>query len=238
VLVKIKSLIAEFGTASTILYCTDLLLAKYLKVGGLYSYRIVAQPVLSQPWLAGVRGQSIVIRTVGRDESVLKEMPLSDDVLKFRFQQEAICIGAFKDSCMIGCLWICLGPYREDEVRCCFIPMPPDRCSWDFGVYLVPQYRNGLAFARLWDGANTLLRSKHINWSFSRISTLNPRSLASHHRMGARQVGRAFYLRLGKWQLMMASLRPFVHLSIGMDQVPQIRIEAPSLIKSLPSSNG
>lgn len=202
------------------------------KLGGsacLYRYVLVAQPVRQTPLLGPRRGRSIEVRQVDPDDPALGAMPLSPEVLRFRFGQGAVCFGAFQDGAMIGCLWLCLGPYEEDEVRCRFTPLPAGRASWDFDVYVLPELRTGLAFARLWDAANKHLRERGVAWSFSRISAFNPLSLASHARLGAQRVGTATYLRVGRWQVMTSSLPPRFHVSTGPQAVPRISLRVPEV---------
>jgi hypothetical protein len=129
---------------------------------------------------------------------------------------------------VIGCLWLCLDPYLEDEVRCRFMPMPPGQVAWDFDVYLRPEHRVGFGFARLWDEANSLLRARGVAWSISRISVLNTKSLAAHDKLGIRTLATAAFLRVGRLQLMLASLPPFVHLSSSASSAPTLALHAPA----------
>lgn len=218
----------EFGAVSGALYILDRALKRLGLPAGVYRYILVAQPVPDRPLLGPRRGQSIAVRQVSRGDPALAAMPLSDDVLEYRFAQGALCFGAFQGEAMIGCLWICLGSYDEDEVRCRFVPLPPGGASWDFDIYVRDDLRTGLAFARLWDTVNADLRGRGVAWSFSRISAFNPRSLASHNRLGARRIGTATYLSLGPWQVMLSSLPPRLHVSTGPRAVPEVRLPAPS----------
>ncbi len=154
-------------------------------------------------------------------------LPLDEAVLAYRASQGAVCFAAFKEEDVIGCLWLCLSPYDEDEVRCRYRPAPAGEASWDFDVYLMPAHRSGLGFARLWDEANAYLRQRGIAFSWSRISAFNPTSLASHARLGARVAGQATFLRLGPCQLMLASLPPRWHLSFRPTDRPSITLQNP-----------
>lgn len=165
-----------------------------------------------------------MIRQVDAKDPVLLSLPLEQRVLAYRAEQGAICFGAFKEGQIIGCLWLCLASYEEDEVRCRYQPAPPDKTSWDFDVYLRPEHRSGLGFARLWDEANDFLRRRGVAVSWSRISAFNPSSIASHARLGAKVVGNATFLQLGPCQLMMASMPPYVHLSVRKVDVPSIKL--------------
>lgn len=162
-------------------------------------------------------------------DPLLLSLPLQDHVLRYRAGQGAICFGAFKQEEIIGCLWLCLTPYEEDEVRCRYHPEPPGRASWDFDVFLRPDHRSGLGFARLWDVANSFLREQGVSVSWSRISAFNPASIASHARLGARVMGRGTFLRLGPCQIMLASVAPYFHLSLRRSDMPDLRLSVPSV---------
>jgi hypothetical protein len=190
---------------------------------GLHAYRLVAQPVAPKPLLPAARGRTIEIRLMERGDPGFAGLPLTKAVLDYRFDQGAVCLGAFKGGAVIGCLWLCLGPYLEDEVRCRFVPKG---ASWDFDVYLLPEHRVGFGFARLWDEANSYLRTRGLSWSVSRISVLNTKSLAAHDKLGIRTLGTAAFLRLGKLQVMMADLSPFFHISLSNTAAPTLRLEA------------
>jgi hypothetical protein len=221
---KLRSVFNEFGPKGLLYLLTRALEGS---PAGLHCYHLVAQPVPQAPLLPAGRGRSIEVRRLGRSDPALLCLPLTQSVLDRRFGQDAICLGAFKDGAVIGCLWLCIGPYQEDEVRCRFIPQPKGRAAWDFDVYLHPDHRLGLGFPRLWDEANRLLRERGVAWSMSRISTLNLKSLAAHRRLGARHLGMATFLCLGRVQLMVSSLAPYVHLSTGPGTAPSLSLRAP-----------
>jgi hypothetical protein len=223
---KFVAALREFGFASGCVYVMDRGL-RYVGTG-LYLYRFVAQPVRTAPLLPGARGRTIVVRKIGLDEPALAGMPLTRAVIEYRARQNALCLGAFKDEQMIGYLWLCLGPYQEDEVRCRFVPAPGGRASWDFDVYVLPEHRAGLAFLRLWDEANRLLRDAGFAWSISRISALNPHSLASHAKLGAQRCGSALFVRIGAAQLTFTSLYPYLGFSYGAKWAPEIVVHAPA----------
>jgi hypothetical protein len=213
-----------FGGLNGTLYLVHRVLDRF--GGALHRYEFVAQPVAPRPLLSGARGRSIEVRPVAADDPALRQMPLTPDVIARRAGQGAVCFGAFKGEEMLGCLWLCLGPYEEDEVRCRFVPSPAGRACWDFDVYLRPEHRLGLGFARLWDAANAYLRERGIEWSVSRISAFNPRSLAAHSRLGIRRLGSAVFFRLGRVQLTLSSLPPKAHFSLGPNRIPVFMLDA------------
>ncbi len=224
----LRSLAQELGPTNAACYIASRIL---VRLGGslrLYRYILAVQPVPARPLLPARRGRSVIVHLVEPGDPALSAMPLTPEVLAYRFRQGAVCLGAFRDAEMIGCLWLCLGPYNEDEVRCRFVPLPVGSASWDFDVYVAPAYRTGMVFALLWDAANAYLRERGIHWSFSRTSAYNLTSLASHRRLGARMLGSATYLCAGSWQLMVCTRGPWLHLSTGGYSVPQISLRAPA----------
>ncbi len=222
---KIRGNIQELGCRDAFFY----FLHRLFSLCGLRlaRYALVAQPVPAKPRLGGRRGASMTVREIGPDDPAMKAMPLSSEVIAYRRGQGAHCLGLFLEERMIGCLWLCLGPYDEDEVRCRFIPRPAEKAAWDFDVYLLPEHRGGLGFLRLWDAGNAFLRERGRSWSCSRISVFNRPSILAHHRMGAERLGTATFLALGSCQLMISSLRPRLNLSCHPDKGPRLVLQAP-----------
>jgi hypothetical protein len=221
---KLGGLFRELGAVGAMCYLVSRLGARSRGVISLHRYLFVAQPVPPRPLLPSRRGRSIAVRQLDPQDPVLLGLPLDWKVLAYRAGQGAICFGAFKDEAIIGCLWLCLSAYEEDEVRCRYQPMPQGRSSWDFDVFLHPQHRSGLGFARLWDDANAFLRERGVECSWSRISAFNPGSLASHARLGARVAGRATFFRIGSCQIMTTSLPPYLHVSFTPSSRPTIEL--------------
>ena len=221
---KIKSLLRELGLVGALCYVGYRLCAKSGGLVSVHRYLFVAQPIPGKSLLPPHRGRSIVVRQVDVKDPALLSLQLDENVLSYRAKQGAVCFGAFKEGEIIGCLWLCVSPYEEDEVRCRYHPVPRGQSAWDFGVYLKPEQRSGLGFARLWDEANDFLRQRGVSISWSRISAFNPGSLAAHTRLGAQIVGKATFLRLGRCQLMVASVPPFLHLSLRESETPSIRL--------------
>lgn len=221
---KLASLVRELGPVGALCYTISLVLAKTGGLASLHRYYFVAQPVADRAFLPPRRGKSIEVRFIDPEDPALLTLPLDRKVLAYRAGQGAVCLGAFKDGEIIGCLWLCLSSYMEDEVRCRYDPLPRGQASWDFDVYLKPEQRSGFGFARLWDEANAFLRQNGVRWSWSRISAFNTASLASHSRLGARILARATFLRLGPWQIMVGSAPPYFHISFSRTGFPVIRL--------------
>ena len=226
---KLKTLVSELGLIGALCYVGYRLCAKSGGLASLNRYLLVAQPIPDKPLLPARRGRLIEVRQVDVNAPALLSLPLTRKVISYRAEQGAICFAAFKDGEIIGCLWLCLAGYLEDEVRCRYNPSPSGRAAWDFDVYVNPEHRSGLAFARLWDEANDWLRQRGVVCSWSRISAFNTGSLASHARLGAKIAGTATFLRLGPCQVMVASLPPYFHASWRRQDMPLIQLVNPGM---------
>ena len=224
---KWKTAVSELGLINTLLYGADRLFSSFGDKVGLYKYYLVAQPVPGTSQLPEHRGRSIHVRQIQQHESVLKHFPRPQEVIQSHYRQGAICLGAFKNEEFLGYAWILLDTYEEDEVRCFFVPMPDGESAWDFDIYLDPKHRIGFAFPRLWDEVNAYLRSHNSEWTMSRISAFNRGSLASHQKLGARLLGSTLFFVIGSWQLMLATVSPFIHLSMKQCNIPTIRVYPP-----------
>lgn len=222
---KIRQNLNTLGFSDTCYYA----LHRVLRTAGigLFRYEILAQPVMATALLSGRRGKSITVRQLARDDPAMAELLLDADILQFRFQQGAIGFGAFHDTRAVGCLWLCLNGYLEDEVRCRFVPKPAELASWDFGLYVDPAYRTGIAFARLWDVANQFLRERGFQWTISRISRFNMASIQSARALRAVSCARMFVVRAGVWQLFFATIPPRIHFSPRTGNIPTYEIDVP-----------
>lgn len=197
----------------------------------LYRYYLTAQPVAKTPLLSPGRGKKVEIRLINKQDSIAQQFPRPDTVIQARFEQGARCLAAFRQEQFIGFLWLLLGSYQEDEVRARFTPFPTGQAAWDFDVYVAPDFRFGLTFPRLWDEANRILSENGVRWSCSRISAFNAGSLASHARLGTLSLGSAIFFCAGRWQITLASIFPYFHLSSRPDSFPEFRINTQGLRK-------
>lgn len=185
-----------------------------------FKYYFVAQPVAKTAWLPSRRGRDLEIRQVFEFDPLIKQFPRPDWAAPYRFRQGAVSFAALKTGALVGFLWLVLGPYREDEVRCRYIPLSLGKSAWDFDVYVAPEHRNGIVFLKLWDEANRFLAAHQIQWSLSRISAFNSGSIQSHAKMGARRIGGAIFLAIGSWQIAASTISPHFHLSTHGDSFP------------------
>lgn len=224
---KLIALGTEIGWWNALLYSIHVILSRCIHRAGLYKYYLVAQPVGKKPNLPPHRGHSVQVRLVTEEDWAVKEFPRPQAAIRGRYQQGAICLGAFNNNSFVGYLWLILGSYDEDEVRCRFILRPLGEVAWDFDVYVQPEYRSSLVFARLWDEANRYLRERGVHWTLSRVSAFNRMSRDSHRRLGAIEVGSALFLAVGRRQLMLSTCRPYLHISSRSGSFPEVQVAPP-----------
>jgi hypothetical protein len=191
----------------------------------IYKYYLVAQPVAKAPWLAPHRGRGVQVRSVAQGDPVIERFPRPAWAAPYRYRQGAVCLAAFKGEALLGFLWLTLGPYLEDEVRCRFVPLPEGGASWDFDVYVEPEQRHGIVFLKLWDEANRFLAARGVRWSLSRISAFNSGSIHSHARMGAKPIGAVTFVSVGGWQIAASSVAPHFHMSTRADHLPTYALD-------------
>jgi len=216
---------AQMGWWDASFYCLSRVL---VRVGvQLYKYDFVAQPVAEESWARG-RGAKLRVALATNLDQVPADCPRPRAVLAERIGQGAYALQAWRGEQLAGFLWLVHGNYLEDEVRVHF-RLPSADSVWDFDVYVAPEFRLGPAYLRLWDEANALLRERRVRWSVSRISAFNVASRQAHGRLGARKIGGALFLCLGRWQLSFASQAPFIHLSPGPASRLQLTLDTRGL---------
>lgn len=164
-------------------------------------YHFYAQPVPQEPRNHTRPSVQSRVRQITAADPIIATFPRSKSVIEQRFQSGATCFVAEHDGRFAGYLWLARESYEEDEVRCTYTFTPPELCAWDFDVYVVPEYRIGRTFARLWDAANEYLAHQGVQWSLSRITPLNLGSIAAHQRLGLRKLGSATFLCVGSKQI-------------------------------------
>lgn len=216
--------IAELGAANAAWYA----LARCLQLAGcgMQRYVFLAQRVAPQA-LRPAAG-SIVVRGLMRLDELPPAYPRPAKVVAARFRQGGCSIAAWKGAELAGILWYQLGAYQEDEVRARYCLPSPASC-WDYDVYVPPHLRLGTAFCRLWDEAHQRMRARGIQWTCSRISAFNPASLRAHRRIGTVTLGSANFITMGRWQLMLATCPPYVHLSGCAESGPTLVFDTTAL---------
>ena len=224
---KIFGPIQSFGLFAGLLYGIDQVLERAGSDFRIHYYEIMAQPISDKPLIPGNLKVSTQIRPIPNGDPLLEKIPPPAEVIVARFKQDVVCLGAFRGSELIGYQWICFGPYEEDEVRVTFVPLPAGESVFDFDFYLFPEYRFGLGFVSLWDGANAFLRSRGIRYTCSRVSRFNLESRQSHSHLGWKCVGRTIFLSGRSFQLMIGSIAPYFHWTFRGTSKPLIEILPP-----------
>ena len=198
----------------------------------LHRYQFVAQAVAPGSLCRG-RGQAITVMPCQEEADLPPGPERRPGALRERYRQGAQCLVARSShdagkSGMAGWIWLLRHGYQEDEVRARYA-LASQQSSWDLDVWVHPEQRGGLVFARLWEEANAVLHAQDVRWSCSRISRFNRASLGAHARLGTHALGTATFLRCGRWQWMAASLPPYVHLSRRPEDVPCLAFDTSSL---------
>lgn len=224
----IRSAFTHLGPLNGLLYLTGRALQRIS--GGranIIRYNFVAQPVPTGQ-IASLRpNQKVVTRFVTRDDPVVARFPRPKSVIARRFANNAECLVIESDGEFAGFLWLAYDHYDEDEVRCRYKLESSMARAWDYDVYIVPRFRIGRSFARLWTAANAHLSAQGIHWSISRISAFNPGSLAAHRSLGIRNIGVATFICIGRLQFGVFDIAPFVSLSVSRRNFPTISLPAP-----------
>jgi hypothetical protein len=204
----------EFGVIAGTLYGIDRILASSSPHTRLYVYDLMVQPITDKPLAAARLPKRLEVREIKLGDPEIGSMPVRPDVMQARLAQDVTCLGAFKNGGLIGYMWFCRRAYDEDEVRCTYVLGDERRSVFDFDFYIFPQYRMGLAFVGLWNGANQYLRSRGIHYTFSRLTHFNIASRRAHQHLGWRVVGRALFLKAWRLEFMLSSVSPYVHISM------------------------
>ena len=223
---RLKGPIREFGWFAGLYYGLDRVLMLARSPFRLYFYELMAQPIQSTDCVPASLKKDLEVREIVRGDPSLGSMPVTEEVLAYRFKQRTVCLGAFHKGRFVAYMWLCFGPYEEDEVRCRFVPIPEAESVWDFDFYVFPADRFGLGFASLWDAANAFLRNRGVRFSFSRVSRFNLASRKTHQHFGWKRLGRAFFLKAKRLQLMVATISPYVHIAVNNSSRPTFELRA------------
>lgn len=194
----------------------------------IFRYYVVAQPVPTEERKPPRQAPGSVIGEVAKGDPRVAEFPRPAQVISGRFDSGARCFVAEVKGKFAGFLWLAFGGYDEDEVRCRFEFSDPEASAWDFDVYVAPDFRMGRTFVRLWDAANRELISRGVQWTFSRISAFNPRSVSAHRRMGMQTLFSTTFLCIGRLQIAFLGSRPFFHVGWADGQRPVLILQTPN----------
>lgn len=224
--VRLGSLNRELGPINTIWYLVAKLVRR-LGLGRVYRYSLFAQPVHAHA-MTPARKTNIEFRFVEQSEYIYAWFPRPVETIRIRYKRGARCLVAFKGGIAIGCIWMIDGEYIEDELFCRYVLSPKNRTIWDFDVYLLPEYRFGRTFSRLWDTTELLLAEEGRHWCLSRIDVFNTNSIRAHQRRGAVNIGEIACVRTGSIQLFLSTVSPYVHITYRDRSMPRIDVTAPT----------
>lgn len=213
------------GLPTSLLYALSKLISKINSKSALHYYLFVRQRTSSKPRLPPHRGKNFNFQLLNEYAPILDALPRPLEVIHNRFKQGYVCITATKDNQFVGCVWLSLHSYIEDEVRAIFSPQPNDKVAWDFDVFIDPEFRATYLFPKLWDEADTHLKSLGFQATTSRISGFNIQSVNSHKKLGAETIARAIYIKTGNLQLSLCTLFPYVHLSGSEKNIPEYKLQ-------------
>ena len=204
----------EFGLGIGSMYLIDQALHRLSDDARLRFYELMVQPIVEAPLVARRFTRAFTYREISATDPEVAKMPAREDIKAERFAQGATCIGAFRDEDLVGYMWFVSDHYLEDEVRCVFHVHPVDTAVFDFDFYVFPEHRMGLGFIALWDGANRYLYERGVRSTFSRITRFNTASRRAHDHLGWKRVGRAMFLKLWRFEWMLADVAPYVSVSL------------------------
>lgn len=219
----------ELGALTALAEALDALMRRIRRDWGCPRYYLLAQPVHAGPLMPGGRRGRLVIRRLTPGDTALEQIPRTRGQIADRFGRGGICLAAFPPDREepLGFIWLLFGPWREPEHRCILHPPDSPPCALDIDVYVHSEARGSLVFAQLWQAANELLLSSGIQWSLSRISAFNHRSLRAHERLGAERVGTLQFLQLGGLEIVLATCPPYVSWSRTSSEPPSITVRPP-----------
>lgn len=193
----------------------------------LRGYWFCMQPVARQARVQIKPGDAWQVGPIGPQQLPEAAFGRPSGAVPARFADGSICIAAVRGDELGGFMWLNFGPLRERLVRCVFEPLPAGEVCWDYDFFIAPKYRLGRIFARLWDAADEMMRSRGVRATVSWVEFSNLASTRAHERLGARRVGWAAFLTLGVVQVTFASVRPFVHVAWTAGSFCHLRVRTP-----------
>ena len=210
------------------LYATDRMLQKISPKLRLHVYEFIAQPIPDKPALPSVAMSAFEFREIRQGDPEIDLMPARPEIKALRFDQGAVCVGAWRKSALIGYIWLAFRNYEEDEVRCTYHLGDPAVSAFDFDLYIFPEHRMGRGFMAIWHGANEYLRNREVRFTFSRLTRFNLVSRRAHVHLGGTRLGRAVFLQAWRAELMLTTLSPHVHFSLSSQRRPKLTLRPPA----------
>ncbi len=197
------------------MYLVDRLLCTFSERTRLQFYELMVQPIPSEPILSARLAKHYALREIAQGDSEIALMPATAEIKHSRFEQDVVCLGIYRQDRFVGYIWLATGAYEEDEVRCTYLGKPEQESVFDFDLYVFPEYRMGMTFMAIWNVVNAYLSERGKKYSFSRLTRFNLQSRRAHLKLGARCIGHTVFLQLWQFELMVADIAPFVHVSIN-----------------------
>ena len=194
---------------------------------GITRYILLAQPVHQQPLLPSNRARAITVRPLQFTDDLGNETTLTRELLATRADRGSICFGAFEGDRLVGCANVAFVTHDDEFLHARFILLPKDRAAWDYDFFVAPRHRLGVVYAKLWEGVFQFLRKRGIEWSLSYVASYNARSLMSHARMGALEIGSFVIVKLGRRQAIIQTSKPFFQIADGSRRRADIPVMAP-----------
>jgi hypothetical protein len=226
---KLIGVFRQFGLFAGLLYGVGRLLQQVSSSVRLFAYELMVQPITDRALIPPRLAKRLEIREIRRGDPEVLLMPARPDIKSARFEQNAVCLGAFQDGRFIAYMWFCFRAYDEDEVRCTYVLTPQEAAVFDFDFYIFPEHRLGLAFVGLWDGANRFLRARGIKYTYSRLTQFNVASKRAHDHLGWKRVGRALFLHAWDFEVMIATIFPYLHFSLRKTSRVRLRLRPDAL---------
>lgn len=221
-----------FGFRDGALYLVHRLLQRVSSSCGLFVYDVTAQSVTAKPLLPERWARNLRCAEIPLGHPDIAAMPAREDIKVQRFAQGAICLGVYRGDQLLGYIWYCFGGYDEDEVRFRYELTDRRRTVFDFDLYILPEHRMGIGFAAVLHFANQYLRSKGVDYSFSRLTRFNLASRRSHSHVGLATVASTYCLQLGPLEMAVSSISPHFAMTssksrrISFKLSPQMVVQA------------
>ncbi len=232
----VKTPLARLGAVDLVLRAVESAVAR--ASGGrvrLIKYHLMAQPVRVHQRAIPSRAGGVAVDEIHADDPRIAAFPRPPEEIAHRFASGARCFAAWHEETFAGFLWFVEGRYDEHEARCTFRLDPADHAVWDFDVTIVPRFRNGRAFALLWQSALEAMRARGARWSISRVSAFNLDSIRAHERMGSRRTGWALFVLSGSLHFTLTSLGQIRWRRLEHGPYPAIDVRAPAASQDEPS---
>ena len=218
--------IRGMGGMGWTLYASDRLLDRVSRGRvRLWAFRFFAQPVPARSMLSHSGKTKLRISPINAGDIRSECFNRPAGAVEERFLDGSTCIAAVDGEELAGFMWLHFGRLQERLLACDFEPFPRGRTCWDYDLEVLPRFRLGRTFARLWDEAYKLLREHNVEASVSWIAFSNRSSQRAHERMGARPVGWLIAFEMYGWKLAIQSAWPFIHLALPRQRI-HVRVNA------------